>query len=102
MDLDKFWTYTIEEIDLFIKTNNEREMNQLKETAQLNYINSILIGLSSSHFHPLTNGKPHIPELYEVYPNLFEKPKPQQQDWRIAKERLMKFANLHNKGGGNN
>ena len=37
-----------------------------------------------------------FPAVQEAYPGLFEEPD-KVQDWRIAKERLMRYAEAHNR-----
>lgn len=80
---------------------NKAEMRRMKEEAINTYQLADLIGISVSR---LMNEKATYPAIHEVYPNLFDAPEPkeQQQDWRIMKERLMGFANAHNKKRGEN
>lgn len=37
-----------------------------------------------------------FPSAAEAYPGLIELERPAQQDWRIAKERLLRYAEAHN------
>ena len=96
--LADFWNYSIDEIKIIITSYNQKQREEMKWQAQLNYSTAILIGRTTSAV--LSNGKTKIPKIYELFPNLFEREKPPQQDWRIAKERLMNFANSHNKQRG--
>lgn len=95
-----FWDYTLDELYLLLDAYNQRELRRMKEEAINTYMLADLIGASVSR---LMNEKAKYPQIYEVYPNLFEAPKePQQQDWRVMKERMMKFANTHNTKRGEN
>ena len=39
-----------------------------------------------------------MPNIYDAYPSLFEKPvETKQDDWRIIKDRISAFAQVHNK-----
>lgn len=98
ISIDAFWNYTIDDVKLLIEAFNKREKNKMQWEAQQTYINAMLVGRTTANI--LSNGKSKIPQLYEVFPNLFDKPTPQQQDWRIAKERMMNYANAHNKKRG--
>lgn len=65
--------------------------------AELTYVNAMLVGRTTAN---VLSGKNKIPQIYEVFPSLFGKPTPQQQNWHIAKERMLNFANAHNKKRG--
>jgi len=99
-----FWNMTYGEIVDVIKTSNKMKLAKLKEKANLDHALAELIGLSVSR---LLDKNAKYPTLFEAYPELFkeesEKKKleePIQQDWEIAKARLMAYATNHNKKRG--
>jgi hypothetical protein len=96
--IKEFWDLTIKEVSILIEAYNKHQKEQLQWEAQLCYDNAMLIGRTTAFI--MSGGKDKIPQKYEVFPTLFEKPTPQQQDWRIAKERLMNFAKAHNQKRG--
>lgn len=55
-----------------------------------------MTGLSFASYF---SDKVNLPSISTLYPDLFEAQKPKQQDWRVAKANLLKFAQMHNKGG---
>lgn len=89
-----FWDYTYGELISIIKAMNEKEMLRMKQEAMNTYILADLIGASVARLMDKNN---KYPAIHEVYPSLFEKPKPQQQDWQLTKARLLEYANAHNK-----
>lgn len=90
---------TIAEINLYIETENIKRKEEEKRNALLIYNHAYLVGIAVSAFNPISDGVKY-PQIYEVFPEIFEREKPQQQDWRIAKERLLKFADAHNQKRG--
>ena len=71
-------------------------MREQKMACANNYSLSILIRAAIGS---ALDSKNKFPQIHEVFPDLFEDTS-KQQDWRIAKERMMKFANNHNKKRG--
>lgn len=94
-----FWDMTYGEITMTIKAFNDKEINRLKEKAIMDYQLANIIGLSVAR---LMDKNAKYPEIEKVYPSLFDVPKdkPVQVDWRIAKERLMKYTDAHNRKRG--
>lgn len=66
LDEDKFWDMTIAEIDRWIKGATWR----LRTRAQFDYVLSELIGISAAR---MIDSKVTMPEIENVYPNLFDK-----------------------------
>ena len=95
----EFWDLTFGEISLLIKVRNKREKQRLQEAAAFNYSLAHLIGLSVAR---LMDKNAKYPPIHEAFPNLFDDVDltPKKQDWRIAKERLMRYAEAHNKKRG--
>lgn len=69
LEEEKFWTMTIAEVDRFIKGARWR----LQQKAQFDYCLANLIGISSARM--LAPNEVKLPELEDVYSNLFEKKK---------------------------
>ena len=86
-----FWTATITEIRQVLESRERCLKREMQQQAALDYRHAYLVAA-------LFGGK--SPSIHEVYPALFEEEK--KQDWRIAKERLLRYAEAHNKkmGGG--
>lgn len=98
----EYWELTYGEIVDTIEAYNAIEKRRTQESAALVHQLANLVGISVSR---LVDKDAKYPELHEAYPTLFEVPEPQkpvQQDWRIAKERLMRYAQAHNKKVGGN
>ena len=94
MSIAEYWDSTIEEVGFYLdayKLKREAEAHKLYQQAYLN-------GVAYSFYSPLSSSKKHFPKFSEFFPEYGGK-ESQQQDWRIAKERMEKFAMLHNRGG---
>lgn len=83
---------TIGEVTRELESFNRREQMRIKERAAFDYKLAELIGASVSR---LFKGK--YPEVYDAYPGIFERQPVRQQDWRIAKERLLQYSQQHNR-----
>lgn len=94
-----FWELSFGEISLLISVHNKKEKQRIQEQATFNYSLANLIYISVAR---LMDKNAKYPPIEEAYPNLFDsvEVQPKQQDWRIAKERLMKYAEAHNKKRG--
>lgn len=101
ISLFDFWDLTFGEISLYISIHNKKEKLRIQEQAAFNYSLANLIGISVTR---LMDKNSKYPSIEEAYPNLFDslEVQPKQQDWRIAKERLMKYAEAHNNKRGAN
>lgn len=95
----EYWDMTYGEITLTIKAFNDSTVNKLKEKAIMDYQLANMIGLSVAR---LMDKNAKYPKIEELYPSLFEveNTQPKQIDWRIAKERLMKYTDAHNRKRG--
>lgn len=94
----EYWELTFGEIVSTISAYREGENMRIRETATFNYSLANLIGLSVAR---LMDEKAEYPSLKKAYPTLFddiiEDDRPVQQDWEIAKARLMQYAEANNK-----
>lgn len=61
------------------------------------YQQAFLTGVANSVYSPMSSKRSHFPKFSEVFPEYADEEKPVQQDWRIAKARMEKFAKLHNR-----
>lgn len=88
---------TIGEIDLLIKTFQEKEEIRAKEILASNYN---LASMIASFISCSLAGK-QIPDINELYPQ-FQEEKPIEEDksWMIYKEQMIDFAIAHNKQRG--
>lgn len=73
------------------------ELMKMKENALNTYVLADLIGASVAR---LMDKNAKYPTIDKVFPSLFEPQEPKQQDWRNAKDWLMKYADAHNKKRG--
>ena len=78
----------------------KKEEDKLRLEIELKYFQAIVTGASTSFYNPIGKGVDKIPELHECFPELFEY-EPKKQDWRVAKDRLLRFAAAHNKAREN-
>lgn len=98
----EYWELTYGEIIDTIDAYNISEKRKMQENAAMIHQLANLIGISVSR---LVDNSAKYPTLYEAYPQLFDIPEPpkiEQQDWKIAKERLLRYAGAHNKKVGGN
>lgn len=85
-----FWEYTLNEMNLMLEAYKAR----LKTQAQMNYSHAATIRAGVAN---VLDGKHNtFPKIHEVYPGLFDAPVSHKQDWRVAAERLRRFAAAHN------
>ena len=90
IDAREYWLYTLAEIQITLKGYKMR----LATTAAMNYKQADLISAAVGR---LFNKGVKFPPAHEAYPGLIEAPAARSQlDWRIAKQRLMKYAQAHN------
>lgn len=82
---------------IILKAHNDRLLREQKRDCANNYSLAILIGNSVAS---ILDKKNKFPKIHEAFPELFEEMQPQQQDWRLAKERMLDFANHHNQKRG--
>ena len=94
-----FWSMTYGELSDTIAAYNNNEKNRVREAASLNYHLANLIGISVAR---LMDKKAEYPTLQVAYPGLFDdlEVEDKQQNWEVAKARLMKYAEVHNKKRG--
>lgn len=83
----EFWSATLREIRQILESFQRRKRAELQQQAIMDYRHAYLVA-------NVFAGKSL--QLHEVYPGLFEEPD-RQQDWRIAKERLLRYADAHNR-----
>ena len=83
----EFWESTIAEIRDLMESYQRRETAKAKQQAAMNYRLSALVSSALV-------GK--LPPIHEAYPGLFDPPDA-GQDWRIAKVRLLRYAEAHNR-----
>lgn len=89
IDAKEIWYYTIPEINAAIVGYKKR----LATKAAMDYKLADLIGSSVAR---LMSQNAKFPKLAEAYPGLIEPERPAQQNWQVAKERLLRYADSHN------
>lgn len=89
IDAREFWYYTIPEINAAIKGYQKRLATQ----AAMDHKLADLIGSSVSR---LMSKGAKFPSLADAYPGLIEPERPKTQNWQVAKERLLRYADAHN------
>lgn len=94
-----FWNMTIGELDRLVNSRQRVEKHRAKERATFDYTLAMLIGRAvtgSDEEHP-------FPDLYDVYPKLFEEEKQKIEEERSAQQaqlsaiRFIQFAESFNK-----
>lgn len=85
------------EVERYLLSYQRREEKRLKEKASFDYKLADLIGISCGR---MMSKNPKFPEIYEIYPNLFQKEEVLEQRQKIKTEksieRLKEFVNKHN------
>ncbi len=85
---------TLEEINLCIKSYQQKEELKAKEILASNYNSAFLI---ASFVGAVLNGK-EIPTISQIYPDQFPEPKEEENKaWMIYKEQMLDFAIAYNK-----
>lgn len=86
---------TLEEINLCIKSYQQKEELKAKEILASNYNSAFLI---ASFVGAMLNGK-EIPTISQIYPDQFPDTtkKEETKAWMIYKEQMLDFAIAHNK-----
>ena len=89
---------TISEITRMAKSKQRTTITASKERAMFDYLLADLIGKSVSRIY---SNSSRMPELYEVYPSLFEQEdieeKKQEQRDNLSALRFKQFAQSYNK-----
>lgn len=89
---------TISEITRMAKSKQRTTITESKERAMFDYLLADLIGKSVSRIY---SNSAKMPELYEVYPSLFEQEdieeKKQEQRDTLSALRFKQFAQSYNK-----
>lgn len=89
---------TIAEITRMAKSKQRTTITESKERAMFDYLLADLIGKSVSRIY---SNSARMPELYEVYPSLFEQEdieeKKQEQRDTLSALRFKQFAQSYNK-----
>lgn len=96
ISIEEFWRLSIADIQLTMEARQKKEEDRLKLRLESIYFQAVMAGVATSFYNPIGKGVEKIPELYECFPELF-KYEPKKQDWRVAKDRLLRFADAHNK-----
>ena len=97
IDVREYWSMTYGEIADTISAYKDNEKLRIREVASFQYSLANLIGLSVAR---LMNSDAEYPSLKEAYPTIFadmEDAVPVQQDWQVAKARLLQYAEANNK-----
>ena len=100
ISISEYWYLTYGEIKATIDAHQANTRLHIREQASLHHSLANLIGISASR---LMNDKAEYPSLEEAYPGLFSDStlhngeKEAQQDWRLAKARLLQYAEANNK-----
>ena len=94
-----FWNMTFAELDRLVASKKRMEKYEAKEKATYDYILATLIGRA---FAAGMDSKATFPEIYEVYPSLFNKDKEdrerqkQEQSIQLSALRFKQFARSYN------
>ena len=100
----EYWNMTLAEVIRAIESRNRRYLQQQREQAAQNYILADAIGRSVSRVY---SSSATMPQLYELYPSLFNSIEIQEQEQikrdELSVLRFKQYAQAHNnkiKGGG--
>lgn len=94
IDAREFWLYTVEEINMTIEGYKKRVATR----AALDYRQADIMAMSINR---IIAKDARFPTFNEAYPGFAleeqeDTGRPKQQDWRIAKARLLQYAEAHN------
>ena len=92
-----YWNMTIAELTRAIESHNRREKAQQREQASFDYLLADTIGKSVARIY---SSSARMPEIYDVYPTLFDSAEIQAQKKAKKDElsvlRFKQFAQAHN------
>lgn len=91
-----FWNMTFAELDRLVASKKRMEKYEAKEKATYDYILAALIGRA---FAAGMDSKATFPEIYEVYPSLFDNDRErqkQEQRIQLSALRFKQFAHSYN------
>ena len=91
-----FWNMTFAELDRLVASKKRMEKYEAKEKATYDYILATLIGRA---FAAGMDSKATFPEIYEVYPSLFNNDRErqkQEQSIQLSALRFKQFAHSYN------
>lgn len=93
-----FWNMTFAELDRVVASKKRLDKYNAQQKATYDYILAALIGRA---FAAGMDSKATFPEIYEVYPSLFDKQEreaqKQEQTNQLSALRFKQFANSYNK-----
>ena len=97
----EFWDMTLAEITRAVDSYNRKKRREEQEKASYDYILADMIGRSVAR---LFNGNNRFPEIYTVYPTLFDNKEIQEREQQTRMEmsviRFKQFAQAYNQKRG--
>ena len=98
IDETNYWNMTLAEVIRAIESKKRQQKLQAQERASYDYILADLIGRSVSRIY---SNSTRLPQIYEVYPTLFDgvemEEQKQQKQMEISAIRFKLFAQSYNK-----
>ena len=98
IDETNYWNMTLAEVIRSIESKKRQQKLQAQERASYDYILADLIGRSVSSIY---SNSTRLPQIYEVYPTLFDgvemEEQKQQKQMEISAIRFKLFAQSYNK-----
>lgn len=98
IDETNYWNMTLAEVIRSIESKKRQQKLQAQERASYDYILADLIGRSVSRIY---SNSTRLPQIYEVYPTLFDgvemEEQKQQKQMEISAIRFKLFAQSYNK-----
>ena len=98
IDETNYWDMTLAEVIRAIESKKRQQKLQAQERASYDYILADLIGRSVSRIY---SNSTRLPQIYEVYPTLFDgvemEEQKQQKQMEISAIRFKLFAQSYNK-----
>ena len=94
----EFWEMTFGELDRLVASKQRMEKHRAQERATYDYIHAALVGRA---FAAGMDSKAKFPEIYEVYPSLFDREEREnqkkEQSNQLSALRFKQFAQSYNK-----
>ena len=98
IDETNYWNMTLAEVIRSIESKKRQQKLQAQERASYDYILADLIGRSVSRIY---SNSTRLPQIYEVYPTLFDgvemEEQKQQKQMELSAIRFKLFAQSYNK-----
>lgn len=84
----EFWDMTLEEVVRYVQSRKRVKKTQDQEKALFDYLHADLVGRSVARIY---SSSTELPEIYEVYPDLFNKEEIEEARQQMKEEKALNY-----------